>query len=185
MTDFLSKISPRVRENAKAWFEAAGLPEGAEISGGGDKGNLPSKAAFDKAFENLKLLASLYAEGVPAREVSALNLLFAQNPRVSVAALIHVAREKRADPTLAPWLKLLKETLLPKVATTEVDSEEIKKAKAKQVLDGAKLIYESGAIAHTLSLSLGLGGVPHELQSGLDRYEAALGRKLNEEEKFA
>lgn len=190
MTDFLNKISPRVRDNAKAWYEAAGTPEGAPLA----ENNQISEVVLAKSYENLKLLASLFAEGVPPREVSAMNLVMANNPRTNVSGLIKIARDKRADPVLAPWLTLLKEKLLPVKDTTkkdgEYDAEKEKAIEAKEKerrLEGAKLLYESTAIAHTLLLSLGLRKPEDtsELKSAADRYEDVLGRKLNDDEKFA
>jgi hypothetical protein len=101
----LNKISERVRNGIKGWYDNAGVvqPAGARVA----------QLDEDKAYENLKLMAGLLAEGTPKSEVAALQLIFANNPDVSIAAVIKVARDKRGDPAISPVLKFFKETLLP------------------------------------------------------------------------
>ena len=190
MTDFLSKISQRVRDNIKDWYEAAGT----KTADQSDK---------DKAFLTLQQLASLLTEGVPAREVSAVLLVYADNPAVSIANLIGASRDKRNDPTIAPFLNLLKSTLLPPPArgvSGAVDKdgkvvndapknaadEAVLLAKEKeQATNSAKLVYESTAIKSTLLQTFGKTAHPTDLEAAKERYERALGRKLNDEECFA
>jgi hypothetical protein len=189
MTDFLSKISQRVRDNVKDWYEKAGVAPGPD----GKRDGVADEA---RAFENLKLMASLMSEGIPARECSALNLVFASNNNVSVSALIKVARDKRADPAIKEYLNLLKETLLPPPSrpkpekaedmVVDLEAEKVQKQKAEeQVLKSARLVYESTAIAHTLLATFGKELSKSELESATERFERVLGRKLNDEEKFA
>jgi hypothetical protein len=172
VTDYLSRISQRVRDNVKDWYEAAGK-------------KAADQTDEQKAFETLKLLASLLAEGTSAREVAALNLVFAQNKDVSVAHLIKCSREHRADPVVAPFLNFLKETLLPGVIQDETaDLAAQEKAKAQRIKSG-KLVYESTAISQTLLTSFGQTPQRDELKTSQERYETALGRKLNDDELFA
>lgn len=138
-------------------------------------------------------MAGLLAEGVSKAEVASLQLLFSANPNVSVASVIKIARDKRNDPAIAPVLKFLKETLLPKKQTTKEDgtynSEEEKALEAAEkvrALTASKLLYESSAIAHVLHQSIvpGSTNFKQEVQSAQERYERDLGRKLNDDEKF-
>jgi hypothetical protein len=193
VTDYINKISPRLRDNVKDWYNAAASPPRPE----GTPKDVPNDAAAAKATECMKLMASLYAEGVPAREVSALNIVFASNPAFNVGAIIKVARDMRADPAVKPWLDYLKQTLLPAKETAASatgaprNAEDTAAIEAKvkaHTTEAAKLVYESAAIAHTLLNATGLAAKKPddpELKASTDRYETALGRKLNDDERYA
>lgn len=179
MTTTLNKISDKVRQNAKTWYENAGV----KVAPGATR---DPKADEEKAYANLKLMSDLLVEGVPKAEVASLQLLFASNPDVSVAAVIKVARDQRNDPAVSPVLKFLKETLLPPKLQNGLASAEDEAAEKARNLAAAKLLYESTAISVVLRKLVGndTKGAETELESATARYEQVLGRKLNDDEKF-
>ena len=87
------------------------------------------------------------------------------------------------DPAIKDYLSLLKRSLLPGGA--DAPRKEGDPTPEERILAGAKLLYESTAIAQTLLTTVGKAVTKEELASATERYERALGRKLNDDEKFA